>query len=301
MWWDAAPADFIPSSTAGSIISGLGKLDNSKTQELRRSVESVVARAKSYEARTQKKIPPLPSSIMAMTHALTRLESIATSFREMVFGITEVQRYFREITGMLDYMEIYKPRMDGEDVPASNLANAIGAFTTEVRVAQDFVVAGLPVWLIRPASAFDDQNILAVVTPMSPDKCLVVGKCNPEFPVIFSGDGCDLKKFEVIHQYSRHFLRYPDPFNHVPSCASLPSSPSHPSSPSVPVANSSHNVLPEPTAEAIPHGKLKANIRSTKNLKRSFQPCEFQFSLSIQIRVLMYCHRLQISPWVIGP
>ena len=49
-----------------------------------------------------------------MQDSFDRLNSLKTTFTELRVGVTEFQRYYLEIYGCLDYIEIYKPRMDGE-------------------------------------------------------------------------------------------------------------------------------------------------------------------------------------------
>ena len=66
----------------------------------------------------------------------------------MRVAITEFQRYYLEIYGCLDYLEIYKPRMDRRRPPAESIVNCIGAITNIPRIVQDFYMAGLPVWFL---------------------------------------------------------------------------------------------------------------------------------------------------------
>ena len=47
----------------------------------------------------------------------------------MRFGLTVFQRYYLEIHGFLDYMEICKLRMDSKKPPAEIVANCVWAFT----------------------------------------------------------------------------------------------------------------------------------------------------------------------------
>jgi hypothetical protein len=131
----------------------------------------------------------------------------------MVFGVRDVQRSWLEITAMIDFMQIYKPRMDGRAPRASSVADTLGVFTHEVRVAQDYVTAGLPCWLIRPASDFTNQNILKVVQLQRAEGIITLTAHQFAYPVIFSGSAGSSDKYESIHRYARNFLRAPDPFN----------------------------------------------------------------------------------------
>ena len=68
-----------------------------------------------------------------------------TSFLEMKFGVTEFQQYYLETLGIFDYLEIYKPHMDGIKTHTGSVDNHMGIFTSVLRVAQEFFDASLPV------------------------------------------------------------------------------------------------------------------------------------------------------------
>jgi hypothetical protein len=97
--------------------------------------------------------------------------------------------------------------------PPAKVAETIGVFTNDIRVAQDFFHAGLPFWLMWPASDLGETNILTV-TPL-----LVLryyGLCfeshHFNYPVIYQGSASSTQKHEAILRYACNFLRYPDPF-----------------------------------------------------------------------------------------
>ena len=86
--------------------------------------------------------------VRAMQDSFTHLDSLKTTFTEMRVGVTQFQRYYLETCGCLDYLEIYKPHMDGERDPAETVVNCIGTITPIPRTVQDFYTAGLPVWFL---------------------------------------------------------------------------------------------------------------------------------------------------------
>src|SRR6266540_3324168 len=111
-----------------------------------------------------RKTAPKPNNLLlsllkAMQDAYIRLASLKTTFFEMRFGVTEFQRYFLELHGCLDYLELYKPRMDGKKPAAETVANCVGAFTNIARVVQDFHTAGLPVCFLQPTVIWDNPYI----------------------------------------------------------------------------------------------------------------------------------------------
>jgi hypothetical protein len=196
-------------------IHGLGKLSNDKFTTLKISVNSLLDHVKLYQGDTpSSKQPPILQPLVKMLeHGLARLESVYTNFRQMVFGLRDVQRMWLEVTALLDYMQIYKPRMDGYAPSASGVADTVGVFTHDLRVAQDLVTAGLPYWLIRPASDFTNQNILKIVKPQRAEGIVSLTRHQFSYPVLFTGSASSLEKYHQIHQYARNFLRAPDPFN----------------------------------------------------------------------------------------
>ena len=71
--------------------------------------------------------------VRAMDDALIRVGSLKSPFGLMWFKITEFQRLYLEIYALLDYLETYKPCMDGHQPPATTIANCIGALMYLVR------------------------------------------------------------------------------------------------------------------------------------------------------------------------
>ena len=76
--------------------------------------------------------------VRAMDDALICVGSLKSLFGFMCFKITEFQCLYLEIHGLLDYLEIYKPHMDGHQPPATTVANCIGVFTNVPVIAQFF-------------------------------------------------------------------------------------------------------------------------------------------------------------------
>ena len=150
IWWRPEDRYFEQYRFGTSPFLGLGKLTSLKFQCLKASVGSLLKRVEKYAASSPAKHhpPTLKPYVKWLEHGLVQLESVYTTFRQMEFTMWSMQRVWLETTALLDYMEIYKPRMDGHSPPATCVADTIGAFTNSIRVAQDFFTAGLPCWLI---------------------------------------------------------------------------------------------------------------------------------------------------------
>ena len=97
--------------------------------------------------------------------------------------------------------------------PPAEVADTVGVFTNDIRVAQDFFHAGLPFWLTRPASDFGQTTILAAIPLLVPcyyGICFEPHRFN--YPIIYQGSASSTQKHEAILRYACNFLCYPDLF-----------------------------------------------------------------------------------------
>lgn len=213
MWWDPADDDF--KLFDGSLVGGLGELSGSKLVILQRMLSSIEDRIEDHKRTFPKTNKHLLLLVRAMQDSFARLKSLKTKFTEMRLAVTEFQRYYLETYGCLDYLEIYKPRMEGLRPQAESVENCVGAFTHSARTVQEFCNAGLPVWFLRPSSDWDSPmrcNILEIVTPLDPANILCVMEHYPLFPAIFWGSSADPKKHIAFLTHSRMRLVFKDPF-----------------------------------------------------------------------------------------
>lgn len=218
MWWDPTEHDFHRS--ANDLVDGLGQLARDKYEKFDTCRKGLLRKVDEYKAKASSPNYYLLSISKAMSHAGVRLGCIPGSFLEMKFGVTEFQRYFLETLGLLDYLEVYKPRMDvaaALDQPVS-ADNRIGAFTSDARVAQEFFDARLPVWYIREtkkvaANPNIAPNVLRLVEVREPAQFLVLADCSPPFPHIFDSYTNVPQKYASMHAFSRTWMVYRDPFS----------------------------------------------------------------------------------------
>ncbi|PPQ83571.1 hypothetical protein CVT24_004788 [Panaeolus cyanescens] len=237
MWYDPIDTDFVPVHKGG-IAKGLGKLSSTLlNNRFAPLVSAVQIRFQAYIAQIPDEKPEkkFVSSIeRALHYSYSRLISLPTTWHHIRFTVAEVQRYYLELVGFLDYMEIFKPRMDGLQPPSGSVAQTIGVFTNKTRIVEEFMAAGLPVWYMRPVDSNFGSNVLSVVEPLQYFGVLVT-KVHSAFPVLF-----DAKKYistgdvvGLIHTFSRKWISAPDPFEDIgdavaqsdaPKVASQPSS-----------------------------------------------------------------------------
>ncbi|KAF8803443.1 hypothetical protein BYT27DRAFT_7260182 [Phlegmacium glaucopus] len=222
MWWNPTREDFRPLDNG--VLDGLGQLSISKYWMFEGMMKEMQERIFEYRKKCH---PNPPNSLLlllatAMSSACICIGSLKSAFGQMRFNVTEFQHYYLKIRALLDYLEIYKPRMDGLQPAATTVANCIGAFTNTLRVAQYFFTAGLPVWVIRPWKTGPfPYNILAVVPPLNPADSLCISQHEPPFPVIFRGFMNTCEKHDTLHTYSRTWLVFKDPFQDDPASKDL--------------------------------------------------------------------------------
>lgn len=213
MWWDPSGDDF--KFFGNSLVDGIGQLSGSKLLLLQKMMSSIEGRCEDHKQVFSNPNKLLLMLLRAMQDSFARLDSLKTTFTEMRIGVTEFQRYYLELYGCLDYLEIYKPRMDGSKPPAESVMNCIGAVTNIPRIVQDFYAAGLPVWFLRPSTNWDSDikcNILETVTPLDPADVLCVSEHYPPYPAIFYGHPTDLTRHAAFYTNSRKWLVFRDPF-----------------------------------------------------------------------------------------
>jgi hypothetical protein len=209
MWWNPTRADFFP--LENGVLDGMGQLSTSKYWTFQEMSKDLKERVEKYRKSTPN--PLLSLLVRLMDDALIRMGSLKSPFGLMWFKITEFQRLYLEIYALLDYLEIYKPRMDGQQPPATSVAKCIGAFTNIPNIAQHFHRAGLPIWFLHSWKTGPfPYNVLAVASPLDPEHSLCISSHDPPFPVIFRGYVNSREKHEAIHSYSRKWLVFKDPF-----------------------------------------------------------------------------------------
>jgi hypothetical protein len=119
------------------------------------------------------------------------------SLRHIVFVVQDLQRMWLHIWGILDYMEIYKPRMDGHAPPAADVADTMETFTTSIHVAQDMFLTGLACWLIWESKTLSDERIFRIAEVLHPKNYIVLDSHKFNYPVIYKGPAAALEKFNA--------------------------------------------------------------------------------------------------------
>ena len=107
------------------------------------------------------------------------------SLHHIILVVQDLQWMWLHIWGILDYMEIYKPHMDGQAPPAAGVADTIGTSITSIRVAQDMFLASLPCWLIQEFKTFGNKKIFRIAEVFHMKDYIVLGPHKFKYPVIY--------------------------------------------------------------------------------------------------------------------
>ncbi|KAJ6607489.1 hypothetical protein B0H10DRAFT_2227793 [Mycena sp. CBHHK59/15] len=213
MWWDPTPADFVSLDTGRSIIRGLGKLSTPQFSRLAQPTNTLIEEYKVYA----KSIPPpgkvislFPALVQTLSLGLERLQTLPSTYSKMVLGVTNLQRAYLELRGLLSYMTIYKPRMEDPDAVSALPDGCVGVYTSDPTVAQQFRITRLPYWFIRPMLAFKHENILSIATPLDPAAELQLEPA-VGYPVITVGATTE-DKMRALHLCTHNTPWYKDPF-----------------------------------------------------------------------------------------
>jgi hypothetical protein len=219
MWWNPTRDDFISSS--GGVMAGIGKLSRAGYECFLNMRKQLEQRIRSYCANNTQRNYLHDLLLLLerdMLNASTHVSGLQMTFAEMMFDVTEFQRCYLEISGLLDYLEIYKPRMDGKLGSATSTAKCVGAMTYKPLIVQQFFTAGLPIWFIQPLRPGPfPQNVLKVVTIFERAHFVCIDNADPPFPVIYTGPLDVLEKHKALHQFSRKWLVLKNPFQHEQS------------------------------------------------------------------------------------
>lgn len=194
-------------------IPGVGKLYGSDFVLLRNPCLKLLDRAKKpvFEGTT----PVIPQLARCLHHYLHRLEYLTTDLRTLQITIRETQRLFLELTACLDYMEIYKPRMEGliKAPETAPVAETLGAITHDPMVCHQLWIAKIPVWLVRPYTDLHGTRINAVAAVRRPEDIIPLDPAErPSHRALRYDATCDSGKYRAICQFRLHNLQYPNPF-----------------------------------------------------------------------------------------
>jgi len=122
-----------------------------------------------------------------------------------------------EYSAAYRYLMIYKPRMLGVLPSSTTVEDLVEALVFNLADADNFVRAGIPVWLIRPAALAGTICVHKLAKLIEPgDRLCLVDACDT-YPVSYDGPPVNMDRYKTFARYSATFLSYHNPFRSVPS------------------------------------------------------------------------------------
>jgi hypothetical protein len=192
---------------------GIARLSTSDQVDIDGLVLRVRARVDMYYKKNPSGNKHPLTTMNTLNHFLTRIDRLPMKAHEFLRCISEVQRFYRELVGSLDYLTVFLPRMDGPSQAEVQVANVMGAFVNDPLIAQELVKAGIPVYFIHPESDARRVRVDAVVAPITPlEEGIVFEDTTPKSPVIFQGRASHPRRCDEIKVASRISLHSPDMF-----------------------------------------------------------------------------------------
>ena len=219
MWLNLSTDDFTPHPD--STIKGFGCLLQSRHAEFEAMRVQLMDRVQKCSANLGQLPVKLMSKVKTMNHTCIRMSETSTTIQEMQFTVVEFQRYYLEVRAMLDWHELFEPKLrwfstaNRTHVP---VADTIGAFTTSADTAAQLYFAGLRVFLIHNHKLDVDIKPHLRVDYLPPSS-LVFDDSNPPHPTIYRTAGSEEdseEKIDQILRYSRVWMFY-DPESSVGS------------------------------------------------------------------------------------
>ncbi|KAJ7682336.1 hypothetical protein DFH06DRAFT_971605 [Mycena polygramma] len=228
LWWDPAPSDLALciSRNSKTLTPLLGRLSLERRHSFSGLVSQLQANYAAYAKHAGEQNVPGPMKLLvkSMTLGLERLVSLLWTFEHLALMARNLQRTCLELIAMIDYMLVYKPRMELADIaaPSEPSSSLLGAFTTNPKIAQQFFAAGIPCWFMRLASSNVTQNILQVIDSL-PAPSVEVERHAVHGAICRATYKTD-DKVQAIDRVSRCVEWYSDPFNASESSMSSGSS-----------------------------------------------------------------------------
>ncbi|KAL0569930.1 hypothetical protein V5O48_012033 [Marasmius crinis-equi] len=146
------------------------------------------------------------------------------SSRILILAVSELQRAWRTAVAVIDFVEVYQPRMMSTDdltelyqgsAPWDDaIGKRLGAFVWNDKDAMMLYRAKLPVYYVRYFNDFDHQKILHVGS-FHDSYVGSVKVASPNFPIIYHGQAGSDDKFAAIRAASISCFNIASPFENL--------------------------------------------------------------------------------------
>ncbi|KAK0183959.1 hypothetical protein F5146DRAFT_1006950 [Armillaria mellea] len=123
------------------------------------------------------------------------------SLEKVQLSVQETQHVTLYLKALIDYMLIYKPCMDAipdGSMPQKADHELMGVYMSDPQVAQSFLCAGIPVWIIWPVEQLPNIHIDKVDHFQDPHFFISLDQHRAKFHPIFKGHGLSAKNWKTL-------------------------------------------------------------------------------------------------------
>ncbi|KAK0429917.1 hypothetical protein EV421DRAFT_1939721 [Armillaria borealis] len=223
LYWLPSKTDFYEADSAGE-CRGPGFLLHHKFAWFQKRVDKTVECGKGTTF--SEGAEDLKRSYTVLLHdLLERLQHLPMSLEKVQLSVWETQHVVLYLQALIDYMLIYKPRMDtAADSSVSRKADPelMGAFTNDAQIAQCLFRAGIPVWIVRHVDQLPNIRIDKTDHFREPHLFMPLDQHRTKFHPIFKGHGLTAEKYYAFDRFTRSHVRFPNVFTWMQSTGSLP-------------------------------------------------------------------------------
>ncbi|OJA11302.1 hypothetical protein AZE42_09656 [Rhizopogon vesiculosus] len=173
--------------------------------------------------------------LSSLKHDISILHRHPLTYRDIIVFVAQAQRSFLDIIAFMDYVEIVQPRLTTSSwsswSPLPGDPKWMGCFTDDSKTCDNFLNAGVPVWLVRAEAYIPyNINIIKPVILTFPDNITKsifseAGKVVQPFPLIYRGRG-------GFNRHCHTRRAYTGTFGVNPSSSTLPQNPASGKAPS---------------------------------------------------------------------
>ncbi len=144
---------------------------------------------------------------------LAHLDTLPMNFERVCLMVWEMQRVTCLLHALVDYMQIYKPRMDGivERDPKVHDPMIMGTFVEDVTTLQHFFRARIPVWTMQPLEEAALYCIDVLTDIETPDSWLVLDQPRLKLQSVYTG-APNKAKYTAMNLFTRDHLGWANPF-----------------------------------------------------------------------------------------
>ncbi|KAK7037344.1 hypothetical protein VNI00_011094 [Paramarasmius palmivorus] len=274
-WWDMLARDHF--EEAEGSMSGLGRWKEGSLDIFKEDYIALRRRAREHEA-ARVQIGSSPNMVVSillaqLDNTLGYLLHVTVPFKQAQQLLCRFQRWFLELTAALDWIEVFRPIMEGKRSKGKDSVDRVGTFTGDLVEYKQLHSAGIPTWHIRPIAeksfvGFDKQYKDTQFT--TPDMMGIEKRVIENGRCLYEGSWDTVSRAVAMENYLRALTSMENPFG---ACfPEPPQATEHLASSSKPP----QNTLPERPSTQVhshrhqPYKKLEAKPKKDQIFRDKF-------------------------------